>query len=95
MELQVDDILSAAQCIPQAPDICETCNPWARDFPQRIFNPALSPSSNEPHGRKDDYEDTKRSGLGLGSSEIHRRQFANVFGIEDDWDNEEGFRKII
>lgn len=79
MELQVNDFLFAAQCIPQAPEICKRCDPWARDSPQRIFNPSLSPSSNEPHSRKEDYGDAKQSGLGLRGSEMHRKRFCELF----------------
>ncbi len=73
MKLQVDDFFSAAQCIPQAPDVGETCDPWARDFPQRIFNPSLRPSSKGKHDREEYYRNPERSGLGLKASGIHRK----------------------
>ena len=85
MELQINDFLLAVQCIPQAPDICETCDSVGQRLPQMIFNPSLSPFSNEPHGRKEDYGDARRSGLGLRGSEMHRKRFCELFW---NWDRD-------
>ncbi len=78
MKLQVDDFFSAAQCVPHAPEVCETCDPWARDFPQRIFSPSLHPSSNVKHDSEDNHGNVERSSLGLKASAIHRKRFCEL-----------------